>query len=90
MKHNCSLMSKPEVVFPFSKEIGGKTYRQSLINPNYAGNCLKTNAQRIVDQLHREGWAARIVRYDTPIGYVYLVYERRTGKEMRKSKRMNK
>jgi len=90
MKYKCVPRSKPEVIFPFSKVFGEKRYSQSLVNPETIVNCTKQAAQERIGRLRREGWAARIVKYETTCGQVFLLYERRTGREMRKSKRMNK
>lgn len=75
---------KPHEVFPKLRIFDGKNYHLSLINPTYIKNTSKQRAINDVKQLRKEGWAARVVKFDTPIGTVYLAYERRTGKEMKK------
>jgi hypothetical protein len=75
---------RPEHLFPFIKFFNGKSYHQSLINPNYVRNCTKIRADQIVSQLRREGWRARAVKYETPIGFIHVVYERRSEKQLHK------
>jgi hypothetical protein len=72
---------KPQDVFPQRRIFNEKIYHMSLINPTYIKNTSMRRAVSDVKQLRSEGWAARVVKFNTPIGIVYLVYERRTGKE---------
>jgi hypothetical protein len=75
--------SNPTTVFPFSVFFGqSKAYHQTLVTPQLCKKCTKSRAEIDVKLLHQEGWAARMVKYDTTIGPVYIVYERRTGREM--------
>lgn len=76
--------SNPTVAFPFSVFFGQpkKAYHQTLVTPSQCKRCTKSRAELDVKLLHQEGWNARMVRYDTTIGPVYIVYERRTGREM--------
>lgn len=78
----CTGKSNPTTTFPFIRFFNGKDYRQTLLTPDWAVMCGITRAKNTVKQLHKEGWAARMVKYDTTIGPVYIVYERRTGREM--------
>ena len=71
----------PQVVFPRLRIFDGKNYHLSLVNPSLVRNTSKSRAYKDAVQLRREGWAARVVKFETPQGDVYLVYERRTGKE---------
>lgn len=70
-------LSSPYEVFPKTKKFGNKIYRQSIVNPGFIRNTSQTRAGRDCAQIRREGWAARVVRFDTPKGFIYLVYERR-------------
>jgi hypothetical protein len=83
MKYKCMPRSKPEVIFPFTKKFNGNEYRQSLINPETIVNCTLQAAKERIGRLRKEGWAARIVKYETTCGLVSLIYERRTGREMK-------
>ena len=78
--------TKPEVVFPFTKTFAGKNYTQSLDTPTYVRHCTKERAYDTAARLRKEGWAARVVKYMTPMGIFYLAYERLTGREMRPKK----
>jgi hypothetical protein len=79
-------MSKPETVFPFTRKFGGFEYTMSLDTPDFTINCSEGRARKTVLRLRTEGWAARFVRYKTVIGDAFIVYERRTGREMRPKK----
>ena len=71
----------PHVVFPRLRILGGKNYHLSLLNPSLVKNTSQKRAKSDVEQLHKEGWAAKVVKFETPQGDVYLAYERRTGRE---------
>ena len=71
----------PWHVFPKLRIFDGKNYHLSLVNPSLIKNTSMRRAVSDVKQLRSEGWAARVVKFDTPGGVVYLAYERRTGKE---------
>ena len=71
----------PQEVFPRLRIFGGKNYHLSLVNPSLVRNTSSKRAKEDVKQLRKEGWAARVVKFETPVGDVYLAYERRTGRE---------
>ena len=77
----------PHVIFPASQKFGDKLYKQSLVNPSLVNKCTEATAKERAAQIRKEGWAARIVAFKTPIGTAYIVYERRTGREMSKSQK---
>lgn len=72
----------PHMVFPATRTIGDKLYKLSLINPSLVNNCNEATAKERAAQIRKEGWAARVVTFKTTTGTAYIVYERRTGKEM--------
>ena len=76
---------RPEAGFPYTKKIGGLEYRLSPINPYLVKNCTKATAVERSDQIRKEGWATRVVAIKSPKGTAYVVYERRTGREMSKA-----
>lgn len=86
LKYRLVPAARPEATFPFTKLFIGKEYRQSLVNPIFVKDCTLERAEEAVKRLHREGWAARIAKFATTSGVIYLVYERRTGREMRPKK----
>jgi hypothetical protein len=69
-------------LFKYSKMFGGKEYILSPMNPYYVKNCTQQKALENAAQARKEGWAARVVK----VGTLYVVYERRTGREMRPKK----
>lgn len=75
---------RPEAGFPYTKKFGGLEYQLSPANPYLVKNCTYATAVERSDQIRKEGWATRVVGIKTPKGTAYVVYERRTGREMSK------
>jgi hypothetical protein len=83
MKYDVTPNSNPTITVPFIIFVGKKDYHQSLTTPGMIKNCTESRANLDAVLLKKEGWAVKIQKYDTTIGPVYIVYERRTGKEMK-------
>ena len=77
----------PHMVFPGTQKFGEKIYKQSLVNPSLVNKCTEATAKERAAQIRKEGWAASIVAFKTTTGTAYIVYERRTGREMSKSQK---
>ena len=75
--------SKPEAIFPRIKKLFRKDFTQSPVNPDYVRTCTENVARGRAKQIRKEGWAAQVCKFKTNKGDVWLVYERRTGRELR-------